>query len=200
MVLLKLFSKKREAMNIAVYCGSAFGNDTIYENSVKELAFELFRRNMNIVYGGSTQGLMGVISEESMKLGNKVTGVIPYSLINKEIQSEAITEVIKVNSMSERKNKMEELADGFIAMPGGYGTFDEIFEVLSAGQLGHHTKPCAFFNVNGYYDKLIEFLKHCVQTGFINERFIDMIIVSSHPNELLERIQSYVPVKSKWEY
>ena len=200
MVSLRLFSKKREAMNIAVYCGSAFGNDTTYENSVKELAFELFKRNMNIVYGGSTQGLMGVISQESMKLGNKVTGVIPYSLINKEIQSEAITEVIKVNSMSERKNKMEELSDGFIAMPGGYGTFDEIFEVLSASQLGHHPKPCAFFNINGYYDKLLEFLHHCSKEGFISERFVEMIIVSSHPKELLDKIENYKPVKSKWEY
>lgn len=187
-------------MNIAIYCGSAFGNDTIYEESVKALALELFRKNINVIYGGSTQGLMGVISQESMKLGNHVTGVIPYSLINKEIQSETISKVIKVNSMSERKNKMEELSDAFIAMPGGYGTFDEIFEVLSAAQLGHHTKACAFFNINGYYDKLLEFLQHCVQTGFINQRFIDMIIVSNNPKELVERILNYVPVKSKWEY
>jgi uncharacterized protein (TIGR00730 family) len=187
-------------MNIAVYCGSVFGNDISYENSVKELAFELYRRNINVVYGGSTQGLMGVISQESMRLGNRVTGVIPYSLINKEIQSEAITEVIKVNSMSERKNKMEALSDAFIAMPGGYGTFDEIFEVLSAAQLGHHSKPCAFYNINGYYDKLIEFLHHCSKEGFINERFVEMIIVSNNPKELLDKIENYTPVKSKWEY
>lgn len=192
--------KKREDMTIAIYCGSAFGDDSTYESSTKELAFELFRRNMNVVYGGSTQGLMGVMAHESMKLGNTVTGVIPYSLINKEIQNDAITKIIKVNSMSERKNKMEELSDAFIAMPGGYGTFDELFQVLSAGQLGHHTKPCALYNVNGYYDKLVEFLNHCVKTGFVNKRFVEMIIVSSNPKELLDKIQHYTPVKSKWEY
>lgn len=187
-------------MNIAIYCGSAFGDETIYENSVKELAFELVRRNMNVVYGGSTQGLMGVIANESLRLGNKVTGVIPYSLIHKEIQNDAISETFKVNSMSERKNKMEELSDAFIAMPGGYGTFDELFQVLSAGQLGHHAKPVALYNINGYYDKLIEFLNHCVLTGFVNKRFVDMIIVSSHPKELLDKIEHFTPVKSKWEY
>ncbi|MFA7084151.1 MAG: TIGR00730 family Rossman fold protein [Arcobacteraceae bacterium] len=186
-------------MNIAIYCGSAFGNDYNYENSAKELAQELFKRDMNVVYGGSTQGLMGVISNESMRLGTKVTGVIPYSLINKEILSEEITEIHKVHTMSERKIKMEELSDAFISMPGGYGTFDEMFEVISLGQLGHHSKPCAFYNINGYYDKLMEFLYHSSESGFIDKRFVDMIIVSDNPVELLDKIQNYTPVKNKWE-
>lgn len=186
-------------MNIAIYCGSAFGNDNNYKNSAIHLAQELFKRDINVVYGGSTQGLMGVISEESMRLGTKVTGVIPYHLIDKEILNENITEIHKVHTMNERKIKMEELSDAFISMPGGYGTLDEIFEVLSLGQLGYHNKPCAFYNINGYYDKLIEFLYQCVDSGFIDKRFIDMIIVSSDPVEILEKIENYTPVKNKWE-
>lgn len=185
-------------MNIAVYCGSALGNDEVYTNAAKALAFEMAQRNIQMVYGGSSQGLMGVISNEALKQGVDVTGVIPHSLVEKEIENKNNTRTFKVNSMSERKVKMEELSDAFIAMPGGYGTFDEIFEVISELQLGRHNKACAFYNINGYYNELISFLKGCVKSGFIQERFVDMIIVSDNPQTLLEQIEAFEPVKSKW--
>lgn len=186
-------------MNIAIYCGSSLGDHENFSNATKQLANEIAQRSMSIVYGGSSQGLMGIISNEALRLGVSVTGVIPYSLIEKEIENRAITHTHRVQSMSERKNKMEELADAFIALPGGYGTFDEIFEVLSELQLGKHNKPCAFYNINGYYDKLMEFLYACVDNGFMKKRFVDMIIVSDDPKILIDGLQAFQPIKSKWE-
>lgn len=186
-------------MNIAVYCGSALGNDEVYINAAKALAAEMAQRNIQMVYGGSSQGLMGIISNEALRLGIKVTGVIPYSLVDKEIENKNITYVYKVDNMSERKVKMEALSDAFIAMPGGYGTFDEIFEVISELQLGKHNKPCAFYNINGYYNKLMEFLEDCAQRGFIQQRFVDMIILCDQPQTLLDEILLFKPIKSKWE-
>ena len=159
-------------MTVAIYCGSAFGNNEIYENTAKLLAQKLSKENINIVYGGSVQGLMGIISNESLKFNNKVTGVITYHLQDKEIENKNISEIYTVETINQRKEKMEELSDAFIAIPGGYGTFEEIFDVISAAQIGYHKKPCAFFNINGYYDKLIEFLRNCEKEGFIKKDYI----------------------------
>ncbi|WP_419770851.1 MAG: TIGR00730 family Rossman fold protein [Candidatus Marinarcus sp.] len=186
-------------MNIAIYCGSSFGNKKIYTEATKKLARELSQRGINIVYGGSNQGLMGVVSDEAMAHNNKVIGVIPYSLVNKEIENKNISEIHKVQSMNHRKEKMEDLSDAFIAMPGGYGTLDEMFEVLSEAQLGKHKKACAFYNIDGYYDKLMEFLYGCVKNGFMNKRFVDMIIISDDPAVLVDKILAFTPVKNKWE-
>ena len=125
-------------MNVAIYCGSSFGNNKIYEESTKVLAKKLALKKFNIVYGGSLQGLMGIISNESLKHNNTVTGVITYDLVSKEIENKNITKIYKVDTMNQRKEKMEELADAFITIPGGYGTFEEIFSVISAAQLGYH--------------------------------------------------------------
>lgn len=186
-------------MNVAIYCGSAFGNNQAYQESTKILAKKLAQKNFNIVYGGSVQGLMGVISNESISNGNKVYGVITYDLIDKEIENKNITEIYKVNTINERKEKMEELSDAFISLPGGYGTLEEMTEVLSAAQIGYHQKPCAFYNVNGYYDKFIEFLKNCASEGFLSSKYVDMIIVTDDADELIERIANYKAPKSKWE-
>ncbi len=186
-------------MNIAIYCGSAFGNDEIYENATKKLAQKLAQKGINIVYGGSKQGLMGIMSNESLKLKNTVTGVITYDLSSKELENENISKIYKVDTVSQRKEKMAELSDAFIAMPGGYGTFDEIFDVITSAQIGYHKKPCAFYNINGYYDKLIEFLKNCVKEGFIKESFVEMLIVSDDVDELIEKILIYKAPKNKWE-
>ena len=186
-------------MNVAIYCGSAFGNNKIYEDSAKELAKKLAFENINIVYGGSVQGLMGIVSNESMKCNNTVTGVITHDLSNKEIENKNISKIYKVNTINERKEKMEELADGFIVLPGGYGTFEEIFEVLSNAQIGYHKKPCAFLNVNNYYDFLIKFLENCVNEGFIKKDYIDMLIVSDDIEEIIKKIKNYKAPKSKWE-
>ena len=186
-------------MKIAIYCGSSFGNNKIYEESTKLLAQKLAKNNLNIVYGGSIQGLMGIISNESLKCNNTVIGVITHDLINKEIENTNITKIYKVETINQRKEKMEELSDAFIAMPGGYGTFDEIFEVISSAQIGYHKKPCVFFNINGYYDHLVKFLENSVKEGFINKTYVDMIIVSEDIDEIIEKILTYQAPKAKWE-
>ena len=185
-------------MNVAIYCGSSFGNDKIYEESTKLLAQKLAENDLNIVYGGSIQGLMGIVSNESLKFNNTVTGVITYDLIEKEIENKNITTIYKVETINQRKEKMEQLSDAFIAMPGGYGTFDEIFEVISSAQIGYHKKPCVFFNINGYYDYLIAFLKNCVKEGFIKETYVDMLIISDNIDEIIEKISTYSAPKNKW--
>lgn len=186
-------------MNVAIYCGSALGNSELYETSTKILAKKLAEKKFNIVYGGSLQGLMGTISNESIKYNNMVIGVITYDLVSKEIENKNINTIYKVETMNQRKEKMEELADAFIAIPGGYGTFEEIFNIMSAAQLGYHQKPCAFYNINGYYDKLIEFLYNSVKEGFVRKDFVDMLIVSDDIDEIINRIETYKAPKTKWE-
>lgn len=186
-------------MNIAIYCGSSFGNKDIYEKMTIKLAQKLASENINIVYGGSKQGLMGIISNESLRLKNKVTGVITYDLAGKELENLAISKIYKVDSINQRKEKMEELSDAFIAIPGGYGTFEEILDVMASAQIGYHKKPCAFYNIDGYYNKLIEFFYSCSSEGFINKRFVDMLIVSDDVDEIIQKIKEYEAPKTKWE-
>lgn len=185
-------------MNVAIYCGSSLGKKKVYEDVTKLLAQKLAQKNLNIVYGGSEQGLMGIISNESLKYKNKVTGVITYDLVDKEIENKAIDKIYKVNSMNERKEKMENLSDAFIALPGGYGTLDEMFDVLCLTQIGHHKKPCAFLNIDGFYDKLFDFLQFCVNEGFVQQKHFDMIIVSDDIDEILEKIENYKAPTNKW--
>ena len=185
-------------MNIAIYCGSSFGKSDEYVEKTKILAQKLALKNYNIVYGGSLQGLMGIVSNESLKYNNTVTGVITYDLVSKEIENTNITKIYKVDTMNQRKAKMEELADAFIAIPGGYGTLDETFSVLTAAQIGYHKKPFAFYNINGYYNKLIDFLENCVKEGFVGKKFFDMLIISDSVDEIISRIESYKAPQSKW--
>ena len=186
-------------MTVAIYCGSAFGNNEIYQEIAKLLAQKLSSENINIVYGGSVQGLMGIVSNEAMSLGNIVTGVITYDLSNKEIENKNISKIYKVNTINERKEKMEELADAFIILPGGYGTFEEIFEVLSNAQIGYHKKPCAFLNVNNYYDYLVKFLQNSVSEGFIKKDYVEMLIISDDIDKIIQKIRDYKAPKGKWE-
>ncbi|RBQ29183.1 LOG family protein [Aliarcobacter vitoriensis] len=186
-------------MNLAIYCGSAFGNSKIYEEQAILLAKKLSKNNINIVYGGSKQGIMGIISNESLKLNNNVIGVITFDLASKELENENLSTIFKVETINQRKAKMEELSDGFIALPGGYGTFDEIFDVISSAQIGYHKKPCAFLNINGYYDKLKEFLENCAKEGFIKQEHVDMLIFSDNIDDLLKQILDYKAPKAKWE-
>lgn len=186
-------------MKIAVYCGSAYGAKDIFKQKAIELV-ECFEKNgIDIVYGGSKSGLMGTISEEGLKRGIEVTGVITKSLAKKERVNNSVTTLYTVANIRDRKAKMSELSDGFIAMPGGYGTFEEIFEILTEHQIGYHSKPCAFYNVNGYYDKLLEFLDVTVECDFVKKRHRDMIIVSDNPDEIISRFRNYTPPKGKWE-
>lgn len=185
-------------MNIAIYCGSSFGNDKIYEEEAIKVIQYLNKKNSSIVYGGSISGLMGTISKEAVSLSMKVHGVITYNLANKEIENKNITNLYKVNNIRDRKAKMEELSDAFIALPGGFGTLEEITEVFTSIQIGLHQKPCALYNLNGYYDKLIDYLQDCVLKGFIQQEHVDAVIVSDDIDFIYNSFEKYQAPKSKW--
>lgn len=186
-------------MNIAIYCGSNFGNKKKFEDSAKEVIKYLSKMNTTIVYGGSKSGLMGVISNEALKRNMKVYGVITENLRNKEIENCSITKLYKVKNIRQRKEKMEELSDAFIALPGGFGTLEEISEAFTSILIGAHKKPCALYNLDGYYDDLINFLKNCVNNGFLDAEHLEAIIVSDDIESIYKKFENYNPPKSKWE-
>jgi uncharacterized protein (TIGR00730 family) len=173
---------------IAVFCGSAFGRDAQYAASAEAFARSVARRGMRLVYGGASVGLMGVIADTMLAEGGEVVGVMPGTLVEREIAHRRLTELRVVETMHERKAGMAALADAFVALPGGLGTLEELFEVWTWAQLGIHTKPCALLNTAGYYDPLIEFLDHAVREGFVRERQRASLIVSSDPEDLLDSL------------
>ena len=173
--------------NIAIFCGSKSGTSPEYTRAARSLAHELFTRRLGLVYGGGKIGLMGVIADEMMRLGGEVIGVIPKKIKDMEVAHEGISELHIVESMHARKALMAEKSDGFIAMPGGIGTLEEIIEVFTWLQLDYHQKPCGFLNVSGYFDHLFEFLDHAVGEGFLSQEQRDRLIVAEDPDELLRR-------------
>jgi len=186
-------------MRYAIYCGSSLGVDEIYAKSAVQLAQQIVNRKDEIVYGGASVGLMGVIADSVLEGGQRVIGVMPQALTDKELQHDGLSELYIVDSMQARKTKMAELAGSFIAMPGGVGTLEEIFEVWTAGQLGLHQKACAFYNVNGYFDELLEFAAIMVKKGFMKKLYLDKLVVESDPITLLERIADFTPPINKWD-
>lgn len=178
---------------LCVYCGSNPGNDERYRASARSLARVLVDRGIGLVYGGASIGVMGAVADEVLRLGGEAIGVIPESLIRKEVGHRSLTELHVTRSMHERKQMMADLADAFVALPGGVGTLEEIFEVWTWAQLGMHGKPCAFLNVAGYYDALIAFLDHTVVEGFIHPRYRGMLVVENEPAALIDRLESYIP-------
>lgn len=186
-------------MNIAIYCGSTFGNDEVYTQEAKKVINYLDKKDAAIIYGGSKSGLMGVVSKEAMALNMKVVGVITHNLADKEIENKTISKLYKVSNLRDRKEKMEELADAFIALPGGFGTLEEMSEVFTSIQIGLHKKPCALYNLNGYYDHLIAFLQNCVENGFIKQTHLDALIVSDDIDFIYKSFQKYKAPKNKWE-
>jgi len=182
---------------ICVFCGANKGNKPEYADAAIGLAEELVSRNIEIVYGGGRIGLMGVLAERAIELGGRVIGVIPESLATKEVAHDSISELIVVGSMHERKAKMAELSDGFISLPGGIGTIEETFEMLTWSQLGFHNKPCGIINVLGFYDKLIEFLNHTSEEKFFMDIYRRMLIVETDPAVLLEKFEQYKPPQVK---
>lgn len=184
---------------ICVFCGSAPGVKHEYAVGARELGCVLAKQNINLVYGGGRVGLMGMVADAALAAGAKVTGIIPRSLADKEIAHQGLTDLRIVTTMHERKAMMSELSDGFIAMPGGFGTLEELFEVVTWAQLGIHTKPFGLLNVAGYYDGLISFLDHSVEQGFVPQRHREMIIVSDEAEELVELLKAYRPIpEEKW--
>ena len=185
-------------MKVAVYCGSRPGNEPLYAEKARELG-EFFGKNgIDLVFGGGHVGLMGITADAVLASGGKVYGVIPEHLVSRELAHPSLTELFVVKDMHERKAKMAELADGFVALPGGIGTLEEIFEVWTWAQLGMHRKPCAFYNVNGFYDPLLEMVKTMVATGFVNQQYLDMIVLAQTPMDLVDGFRAYSPPQEKW--
>lgn len=185
-------------MKVAIYCGSAEGNSPDYVNGVKALGEYLARQGVDVVYGGGKVGLMGVIANSALQAGGKVIGVIPTHLESKEIAHTGLTELHVVANMHERKAKMSELADAFVALPGGVGTLEEMFEIWTWGQLGLHDKPCAFFNINGFYDPLFTMVESMQKAGFVKQSYIDMIINVNTPETLVSAFKAYQAPLPKW--
>lgn len=184
---------------IAVYCGSSSGSNDIFGMKAHTLGKALAKNNIELVYGGAKVGLMGAVADGALNNGGLVIGVLPHFLAEKELEHKSLTEIHLVETMHERKHKMAELADGFIALPGGFGTMEELFEVLTWAQLSLHKKPVALLNVNGYYDALLQFIKVMNRDGFLKDEYLDLLIVSSDIDELLLQMKSYVPLKNeKW--
>ncbi len=171
--------------SIAVYCGSSFGTDDAFRQSAVDLGTALQKRDITLVYGGAQVGLMGAIANAVLERQGKVIGVMPTFLGRDEIVHHHLTELIEVETMHERKQRMISLSDGFIAMPGGFGTMEELFEVLTWAQLGLHNKPIGLLNTNGYYDIFISFMKNMVQKGLLRQSNFDLIIVEVEAEGLL---------------
>lgn len=186
-------------MKIAVFCGSNIGNNKIYETKAKELGLFFAKNGIGLVYGGGGVGLMGAIAQSVMDNNGEAFGVIPKHLKDKELAHEGLSALHVVDDMHARKNMMSSHADAFIAMPGGAGTMEEIFEVWTWMQIGYHKKACAFYNVNGFYDKLFEFLEHMVKEGFLQDVYLKSLIIENSPEKIYEAIKNYNPPKSKWD-
>ena len=183
--------------SICVYCGSSTGRLETYAASARILAETLVNRNIKLVYGGASIGIMGMVADHVLMLGGQAIGVIPKGLAHKEVMHKTLTELHVTQSMHERKMLMAELSDGFIALPGGIGTLEELFEIWTWAQLGFHQKPCGLLNVEGYYDSLIQFLDHILAEQFVKEHHRNMLIVESQPEKLLERYINYQPSSAK---
>jgi len=179
--------------NICVYCGSSPGRLKAYADAARALAEALVSRNIGLVYGGASIGIMGAVADHVLQLGGKAVGVIPEALMRKEVAHYRLSELYVTQSMHERKMRMAELSDGFIALPGGLGTLEELFEIWTWAQLGFHDKPCGLLNVEGYYDPLIEFLDHAVTEQFVHPSHRAILIVESDPEKLLDRFANYQP-------
>ncbi|MFT5696125.1 MAG: hypothetical protein ACI9QQ_002105 [Myxococcota bacterium] len=184
---------------ICVFTGSSPGAKNDYRDAALALAEELVSRDLELVYGGANIGLMGAVADRVLELGGHVIGVIPESLVDMEVAHRALPDLRVVDSMHARKALMAELSSGFIAMPGGIGTLEEIFEVLTWAQLGMHAKPCGVLNAAGYYDGLVAFLRHMVDERFLKEGHRDLLIVEESPKELLDVFARYAPADTrKW--
>jgi uncharacterized protein (TIGR00730 family) len=190
---------RHEMKRICVYCGSSPGRLPRYREVARVLGHELVGRGLGLVYGGASIGVMGAVADAVLERGGEVIGVIPQSMAVKEVAHHALTELIVVGSMHERKAQMAELSDGFVALPGGWGTLEEIFEILTWAQLGYHRKPCGLLNVAAYFDHLSAFLETAFSERFVKEEYRPMIINEDDPVRLLDRFRDYrAPHVRKW--
>ncbi len=186
---------------ICVFCGSSPGARPEYLDAAKQLAGALARKNIGLIYGGARVGLMGEIARSVLERGGEVVGVIPRALMEREVAFTGLSDLRVVDSMHERKAMMAELADGFIALPGGLGTIEEFFEILTWAQLGIHRKPCGLLNINKYFSTLMDFLNHTVTERFVEREHREMILLDEDPEQLLLRFETYQPPltdKAQW--
>ncbi|WP_392559516.1 LOG family protein [Orbus mooreae] len=179
--------------NICIFCGASNGNNVAYQLYAQKLGELIAKQGRNLIYGGGNKGLMGIIANAVLEHGGEVIGIIPERLVKAETAHHGITKLEVVADMHIRKARMADLADAFIAMPGGSGTLEEIFEVWTGAQIGYHEKPVALYDVNHFWQPMQAFLQHAVQEGFIRESFYNTLIVSDDPEILLQHIDSYIP-------
>jgi uncharacterized protein (TIGR00730 family) len=179
---------------ICVFAGARHGAWPHYADAARELARVLVERNYGLVYGGGNVGIMGVIADAVLERHGHVTGVIPAVLVEKEVAHRGLSDLRIVKSMHERKATMGDLSDGFVALPGGIGTMEELFEVLSWAQLGLHTKPCGLLSVSGYYQHLIRFLDYAVEQDFLKSKHRVLLLVEEEPSKLLDRFEEFIAV------
>lgn len=184
---------------ITVYCGANIGADDIYKNLAQQVGKTLAQQKITLVYGGGRVGLMGIMANTAMENGGEVIGVIPHFLCTKEIENNDITKVIKVDTMHQRKTLLNELSDAFIALPGGFGTMEELFEMLTWAQLGLHSKPIGILNCKGFYDDLLAMIQKMVDKQFLQKENQAMILCSDNIEDLLEKLRHYkAPKIKKW--
>jgi uncharacterized protein (TIGR00730 family) len=184
---------------VCVFCGSYQGAKPIYMTAAHQMGMGLAQRGLGLVYGGGRVGLMGAVANGTLAGGGKVTGVIPQSLVDRELAHTGLSETHVVSSMHERKAMMAEIADAFVALPGGFGTLDELFEIITWAQLGFHHKPIALLNVGGYFDPLITFIEHMATEGFIKPDHRNAVLVKNEVDALLDTLLSYQPPQlEKW--
>ena len=185
--------------SIAVFCGSSIGYNEVFKSKATELGIAMAARKIDLVYGGAKVGLMGTIADAVLAAGGKVTGVLPAFLQTKELAHTGLTNLILVNTMHERKTKMNELCDGVLAMPGGFGTLEELFEMLTWAQLGLHKKPIAILNTGGFYDCLNLLAQTMVDNGFLKKQNKDMLLVDENIETILDKMENYkAPEITKW--
>jgi uncharacterized protein (TIGR00730 family) len=185
--------------NIAVFCGSASGNREIYKTKTHLLGKLFVENNFSLVYGSGNIGLMGILADSILEEKGTVIGVIPQRLVDVEVAHKHITQTHIVESMSERKTLIDKLSDAYLILPGGFGTLDEFFEMLTLNQLGIIKKPIGVFNIEGYYDKMFELIDHFVQERFIRLEHKDLFFVSDDENDLIEKLKTFVPTEThKW--
>lgn len=185
--------------SVCVFCGSSSGFDPIYQQTATEFGRLLAQRSMHLVYGGGRVGLMGAVADAVLATGGTVTGVIPHSLMNREVEHRGIQDLRVTNTMHERKALMAELAGAFVALPGGFGTMDELCEILTWAQLGLHRKPCGLLNVAGFFDPLLTFFEQAVLRGFLKAEHLGALVIDTEAGRLLDRMAEHSPLSGeKW--
>jgi uncharacterized protein (TIGR00730 family) len=184
---------------VCVYCGSGAGGDPAFAGAASAFGKLLAEQGLGLVYGGGRVGLMGVLADAALAAGGEVVGVIPEALARKEVEHRGVTRLLVVANMHERKRAMADFADAFVALPGGVGTLEELFESFTWLQLGYHAKPVGVLNVNGYFDHLLAFLRHTVASRLLKQRQLDQLLVETDPASLLDRLRAFeAPAADRW--